>query len=193
MTTKIYSVTDTQTKIQVDGTDVVTINKVGGITKASVDQMPALGTAITPNAVAVADFTGIPTWVKKITVMLNGISTSGTSNPLLQLGSTTIQTTSYLCSGSSMVNASSPVVSNYTTGFGLSLGNSANTIYGQIVFILVSGNTWNCAGTFGLGNTFAVGQVNGGVTLSGTLDRLRLTTVNGTDTFDSGSVNILYE
>jgi len=30
-------------------------------------------------------------------------------------------------------------------------------------------------------------------TISGVLDRIRLTTVNGTDTFDAGSVNILYE
>jgi hypothetical protein len=29
--------------------------------------------------------------------------------------------------------------------------------------------------------------------LGGVLDRVRLTTVNGTDTFDAGTVNILYE
>ena len=33
----------------------------------------------------------------------------------------------------------------------------------------------------------------GRVTLSGALDRVRVTTVNGTDTFDAGSINILYE
>jgi hypothetical protein len=31
------------------------------------------------------------------------------------------------------------------------------------------------------------------VSLSGTLDRIRLTTVNGSDTFDAGSINIIYE
>lgn len=35
---------------------------------------------------------------------------------------------------------------------------------------------------------------NGSIkTLSATLDRVRLTTVNGTDTFDAGLVNIIYE
>jgi hypothetical protein len=33
----------------------------------------------------------------------------------------------------------------------------------------------------------------GTVTLGGTLDRVRITTVNGTDTFDAGTINILYE
>jgi hypothetical protein len=35
--------------------------------------------------------------------------------------------------------------------------------------------------------------IAGHVSLSGALDRIRLTTVNGTDTFDAGSVNIIYE
>jgi hypothetical protein len=34
---------------------------------------------------------------------------------------------------------------------------------------------------------------SGGVALGGALDRVRITTVNGTDTFDAGSINILYE
>ena len=38
-----------------------------------------------------------------------------------------------------------------------------------------------------------IASVTGAVSLSGTLDRIRLTTVNGTDTFDAGSVNIMYE
>ena len=33
----------------------------------------------------------------------------------------------------------------------------------------------------------------GGVTLGGTLDRIRITTVNGTDTFDAGTINLLLE
>ena len=33
----------------------------------------------------------------------------------------------------------------------------------------------------------------GELKLAGALDRVRITTVNGTDTFDAGSINILYE
>lgn len=34
---------------------------------------------------------------------------------------------------------------------------------------------------------------SGDLLLSGTLDRVRITTANGTDTFDAGTINILYE
>jgi hypothetical protein len=33
----------------------------------------------------------------------------------------------------------------------------------------------------------------GAVTLAGVLDRVRITTVGGTDTFDAGSINLLWE
>jgi hypothetical protein len=33
----------------------------------------------------------------------------------------------------------------------------------------------------------------GDVALSGTLDRIRITTVNGTDTFDAGTINVSWE
>lgn len=40
----------------------------------------------------------------------------------------------------------------------------------------------------------AVASTSGGtISLAGALDNVRLTTVNGTDTFDAGSINILYE
>ena len=39
----------------------------------------------------------------------------------------------------------------------------------------------------------AITTGGGSVTLSGALDRVVLTTVGGTDTFDAGSVNIIYE
>jgi hypothetical protein len=54
-------------------------------------------------------------------------------------------------------------------------------------------NLWSasgCLGATGINYSFVTGGVK---TLSGTLDRLRITTVNGTDTFDAGSINILIE
>jgi hypothetical protein len=73
-------------------------------------------------------------------------------------------------------------------------GNAAtNVISGAMTLLLFSGNTWvssHTAGSSANSTTFFGG---GQVTLSGVLDRLRVTTVNGTDTFDAGSINILYE
>jgi hypothetical protein len=46
----------------------------------------------------------------------------------------------------------------------------------------------------GFRNDFAMPFSSSGTkSLSATLDRIRITTVNGTDTFDAGSINILYE
>jgi hypothetical protein len=58
---------------------------------------------------------------------------------------------------------------------------------------LLGSNTWVLSSVISptASNFMYVGA--GDKVLSGTLDRIRLTTSNGTDTFDAGSVNILYE
>jgi len=137
------------------------------------------------------DFTGIPSWVKRITVMLNGVSTNGSSNLQIQLGAGSITTSGYL-SGST---ESGTVRVAYTTGFGLNSAASVNLIYTQMVITNVSGNIWlaSFTGNFSQAGIYYSLVGGGNVTLSSTLDRVRITTINGTDTFDAGSVNILYE
>lgn len=139
------------------------------------------------------DFTGIPNWAKKITIMFNGVSTSGTSYVRVQLGSSTIQTTGYL--GTVTKSSTSAVASaNFTTGFdgydSLSAGDLRN---GSLGVTNLSSNTWCISGSYGLSNSVGSCCISGSVILSGTLDRLRITTVNGTDTFDAGQINVLYE
>lgn len=140
------------------------------------------------------DFTGIPNWVKRITVMFNRVSTNGSSQVQIQLGSTTIQTTGYL--GTAMSNAVGVVTANHSSGFLTSpsadLGAMA-TRQGLMTLVLLGNNTWCGMSMIGLSNTSLNGQSSGSVTLSGTLDRIRITTVNGTDTFDAGQINILVE
>ena len=66
-------------------------------------------------------------------------------------------------------------------------------MFGAIVLTNVTSNTWVAQGVFHM-PTYTVGNSAAGAkTLSGTLDRVRITTVNGTDTFDAGTINILYE
>lgn len=153
------------------------------------------GTAVASTSGTSIDFTGLPSWVKRITVMFSGVSTNGTSPYLIQLGTTgVIETTGYLTSAffGSGVNQ----FLTDTTGFVLiAVGNmsAANAAHGSLVFSQVSGNNWVAQGVFhqtatGVGNSAA-----GSKTLSGTLDRIRITTVNGTNTFDAGTINILYE
>jgi hypothetical protein len=151
-----------------------------------------LATAQTATGTSV-DFTGIPSWVKRVTVMFSGVSTNGTSNYLIQLGdSGGIENTGYL-SYSYRVGASSIVGGNSRTD-GFVANNpaaAAEVISGSMLISNLSGNIWTEQGVFA---TTVNGVSSGGSkTLSGTLDRIRITTVNGTDTFDAGTINILYE
>lgn len=135
-------------------------------------------------------FTSIPSWVKRITVMLSGVSTNGSSNVQIQLGtgSTTYTTSGY--QNASQVGANAPV--NFTSGFVFGGGAAANTLTGHFVLTNVTGNTW-----VGSGQVFEASATpvytQGGIALAAALTAIQVTTVNGTDTFDAGSINILYE
>ena len=141
------------------------------------------------------DFLSIPSWVKRVTVMFNGVSTSGTSPKLIQLGSGSVTSTGYISAGGIISGATGFNVASSTAGFIINSIEGADNIYGSAILNLVTGNTWGACGTLGdvTGTYVNAYTVSGGVTLSGALDRVRITTVNGTDTFDAGSINILYE
>jgi hypothetical protein len=148
-------------------------------------------TAVTASGTSV-DFTGIPSWAKRITVMLSGVSTSGTSIIQIQLGDAGgVENTGYLAqTWSAGVNTA--VI---TSGVYLSTGNVATHIWlAQVVISNISANSWVMSGISNITNAANVGiQLLGSKTLSDVLTQVRITTVNGTDTFDAGSINIMYE
>jgi hypothetical protein len=148
------------------------------------------GTAVASTSGTSIDFTSIPSWVKRITVMLNGVSTNGTSPLLIQIGdSGGIENTSYVSSANYSTGTS-----DSSAGFIILYAIVASSLNhgGAIILSNLSGNTWvsngNMTDTGGRNSSSA-----GYKTLSDVLDRIRITTVNGTDTFDAGSINILYE
>ncbi len=146
------------------------------------------GTAVASTSGTSIDFTGIPSWVKRITVMFSGVSTNGTSSLLIQIGSGSFTTSGY--SGSAM--AGNTFTAN-SAGFVLMNNMSAaNLCSGNVVIAALSSLIYSSSGNvFGSAN---IGSASGGaVTLGGTLDRVRITTVNGTDTFDAGTINLLWE
>ena len=167
-----------------DGSASVTINSgaILGITS---------GTAVASTSGTSIDFTSIPSWVNRITLMFSGVSTSGTAFVLIQLGAGSVTTTGYL-SGGQLQSATGVNFTSSTSGFVLYYNIGTITGYGSMVFNRVTGNTWAGNGYFYMGSTTATLSA-GGIALGGTLDRLRVTTSNGTDTFDAGSINILYE
>jgi hypothetical protein len=150
------------------------------------------GTAVASTSGTSVDFTGIPSWVKRITVTLSGVSTNGTSIKILQLGdSGGVETTGYLGSESNIIGTVGSAI--VTNGFGIRSVSAADIIHGTLIITNLSGNTWAAFGVMALSNSASTLLCAGSKTLSDTLDRIRITASNGTDTFDAGSVNILYE
>ena len=145
------------------------------------------GTAVASTSGTAIDFTGIPSWAKKITVMLNGVSLSGTDRIVVQLGdSGGIEATGY--TGSAMVNTDN-IAANSTFFNLMAVGGAATLIYGAAVLTKFNGNIWVLSGVVSGATiiTFA-----GSKELSDVLTQVRITR-SGTNTFDAGTINILYE
>jgi len=161
------------------------------VTPAKLSQPLTRATAQNSTSGTSINFTSIPSWVKKISVMFSSVSTSGTSNLLIQIGSGSIVTTGYT-SGASLVGATGVLSTSATNGFLITANDSAAYLKsGSVIIANLSGNTWVSSGTLGIpGGSFPSG---GNLTLGGVLDQIRITTVNGTDTFDAGVINIIYE
>ena len=171
-----------------DGSATITTLTGTTITGTSVRGGITSGTAVASTSGTSIDFTGIPSWVKRITVMLNGVSLSGSSNYLIQIGAGSITSSGY----TSTCNNGGGVFTTSTSGYLISANNSAADLtFGPIVIATLGSNAWLESGILNNGNATRISA--GGITLSSTLDRVRITTVNGTDTFDAGSINILYE
>jgi len=141
------------------------------------------------------DFTSIPSWAKRITVMFSGVSTNGTSVIQIQLGdSGGIETTGYLGAGGYIFGVNTSAVANFTSGFAITQATVAAAVYhGSMVIALIGSNQWTANGGFARSDNNVLNFGQGSKTLSDTLTQVRITTVNGTDTFDAGTVNILYE
>ena len=174
------------TRMQIDGSGTVTVgsNTVMGITR---------GTAVASTSGTSIDFTGIPSWAKRITVMFNGVSTNSGAYTIVQIGSGSIITTGYSGRIGYIYNGT-VYITSITSGLGTdAFGGAIEARIGIMVIDLISSNTYVSSAQVSSMGSAAIGYGNGAITLSGALDRIRITTSNGTDTFDAGSINILYE
>ena len=148
------------------------------------------GTAVASTSGTSIDFTSIPSWVKRITVLFNGVSTNGTSNMQIQVGiSTGVVTTGYT-SGIGYRNGEATSTTGFVVG---QMVTSTVSFSGVVTINSFGSNIWTSGGTMSRNDGWAV--LSGGFvsSIGGTLDRIRITTIGGTDTFDAGSINILYE
>lgn len=173
-----------------------TIFQAGTVAAAKSAAPIQAGTAVSASGASV-DFTSIPSWVKRITIMYAGVSTNGTSPPAIQLGDAGgVETSGYTSAVSNLPNAAAIASGNSTSAFPLAASWAATHVMDGIATLTLlnaSTRTWTFSFSGGLSNTALTLIGGGSKSLSDTLDRIRLTTLGGVDTFDAGTVNILYE
>lgn len=155
-----------------------------------------LGTEQASTSGTSIDFTSIPSGTKKITIQFVGVSTSGTNEPFIQIGdSGGVETSGYLSTSSNLTTVIG--TTRFTTAFGLRSVDAASFFHGGLVLTLEdsANNTWVISGVVSDSNVLAPATitVGGSKSLSAELDRVRITTNGGTDTFDAGAINIQYE
>lgn len=175
----------------------VTINGSAGVTTNSGAVYDSLqrGTAITLTNQTAPEFTSIPSWVRRITLMFNGVSTNNTGDVLIQLGTSSGYVISGYLGASTSVASSTAGTTNYTTGIGLRAGGASGAAavrHGAVTITNLNGNVWCAFGVVGYSDTTTTIYTGSSISLSAALDRIRLY-VDGTQQFDAGTINILYE
>lgn len=192
--------------ITIDGTGTITGVTAGGLDDNVITTAEIASAAVTPAKIAqpltlvttktatgtAVEFTDIPSWVSRITIAWSGLSTNGTARVILQIGSGSYVTSSYL--GSITQGSTAVQAETFSTGFMLDImGNAAGVRHGHVFLTKISTNDWVFSVTSGRSDaTVSAAAGAGSRSLSGALDRVRITT-NGSDTFDAGVVNIIYE
>lgn len=143
------------------------------------------------------EWTDLPTHIKRVSVLFYGVSTNGTSPPVIQIGdSGGLALSGYAGSVVSLGDAT-PACDNWTTTDGIKLvqGNNAATalLNGMVTMMHMGSNTWAIHGSLGRSDDDIIYVTTGGKDLTTFLDRVRVTMTNGTDQFDSGSISLTHE
>ncbi len=185
-------------ELQSNGTTKLTVSS-SGVTVNNLTATGTFGGGVITSGTAVnaatgsptsIDFTGIPSWVKRISVIFAGVSGSGTSSVLVQVGiSTGVVTSGYV---STSISSGGGTTAS-TAGFAMQNATASNTMSGIMTITLFDTNAWVSSHSAKNSTTITCNGGGNVTNIGGTLDRIRLTTVNGTDTFDAGTINILYE
>lgn len=134
--------------------------------------------------------------VRRITVMVRSLSTNGTSGIEVQLGTSS----GYTTSGYGMGITDGTTSELAANGFKLALVTgflATDQISGHMVLTSIDTvlpNTgWVCSVSTGNWNVAKGFSGGGSIGISGVLDRIKIKTINGTDTFDAGTATILVE
>ena len=163
------------------------------VTTASLPNPLTSGTAVATTSGTAIDLTGIPSWAKRVTVLIAGVKQNNSGgNPFkFRLGTSGgIVSSGYV--GSAGYFGGGPASVSASNGFDISFDTNTWVYSGSLVLTNVSGNVWVGAGTFGQNQGYqfiACAYID----LGAALTQVRFTTTNGTNTFTAGSINIMYE
>ena len=175
--------------------NAVTTAKINdaAVTTAKLAQPLTLATAQNSTSGTAINFTGIPNWVKRVSIMFDNVSISGNNYILVRLGTSSGYESTGYRSQMAITNTTS-VSTNSTIGFIMHYPENASTSSGTMTLSHMGNNLWTSSGTYcWIGSTNSTIMSGGSKQLSGVLDRIQILAFNGTDTFDSGSINIMYE
>lgn len=162
------------------------VNQITDLNGAEIFE-PNLMTAQSASGTAV-DFTDIPSWAKRITVIFSEVGFTSTDHLLVQLGTSAgIDATGYICASSTGTGFDTS-----TAGFMVRLNSASYAATGIMTIVQLSGNTWVSSHSC-MRVTNDQASVGGGTkTLTGALTQLRITRT-GTGSFDGGTINVMYE
>jgi hypothetical protein len=174
-----------------DGSATIATLSSTTITGTTIQGTIKSGTAVASTSGTSIDFTSIPSWVKRITIVFDQVSLTGTDNLLVRIGTSGgLETTGY--AGASSACATTVNTDSSTVGYVLTAGVAASSICGCMILTNITGNTWISTHTVGRSDAASTRYGGGTKSLSGTLNQLRILP-SGANTFDAGSINILYE
>jgi hypothetical protein len=180
--------------LNTDGTTTVPTLSSTTITGTTIQGTIKSGTAVASTSGTAIDFTGLPSWVTRVTVMFSEVSRNAASALMVRLGTSSgFVTSGYL---GNVANIQAASTSSLSSGFSMQPGGDTSTsdvIHGAIVVSKITGNTWVAQGGVALSNTSDTNVVAGTIALAAALTQIRVTTSGGTATFTAGTVNILYE
>lgn len=165
--------------------DALTVPQWGDAILTRAAQSTSTGTAF--------DFTGIPAWVKRITVLGNSVSLTGTDTAIIQLGTSAGFVVAGYLGAISTIQGGATATNSTSAGFAAGWNVAAEEVSFQMILTRMgTTNTW-VQGGMGVRTVSGANLTSSGIiTLAGPLTQVRLTRT-GTDTFDAGSVSIIYE
>jgi hypothetical protein len=199
----------TSGSIAINGSDKVVITSDGNVTAgtftgavvgALTGSLTAGGSVTSGVAVAATsgtaiDFTGIPSWAKRITISINAVSFSGLDHGLIQIGVGSSPTTSgYSAATNYLVGGSASGALSSSDGFIWFMGAAGYVDIGTYILTKHSGNTWVGSSVINCFDVLLFTKLsNGKITLSGDLGMIRVKGSLGGAFDGTGSINIMYE